>query len=61
MNQIELAVFWALTLIGSALASRFGLFASGVADGLFFGLLMGAGFSLAQSARPENCSRELLT
>lgn len=55
MTQIKLASLWAVALLGSALAARFGVTGEAMAEGLFFGLLMGAGVSLAQAAGHRSC------
>ncbi len=48
MVHVKLAVVWATALIATAVASRFGIAGEALAEGLFYGLLVGAGASLAQ-------------
>lgn len=49
MTKAKLAVAWAAAILGAAIASRTGLIPEGVAEGLYFGLLFGAGVSISQA------------
>ena len=49
MEKVKLGGMWAAAILGAAVAANIGVIGQPVAEGLFYGLLIGAAVSLGQS------------